>query len=141
MWGCSGGAATERVLDPATVGKAETLPDAAAEATEQPLPPPPGTEAFSLWRTFKELPWHVVPFLFGMFALVEALQQGGWVDFFAGVRLAPRHLLLRAVSCTRIERSACGHCRAVCQFALGYLSGCCGLRFMWSSRGLGVPRP
>ena len=37
-------------------------------------------------RTFAELPWHVVPFLFGMFALVEALQQGGWVDFFAGVR-------------------------------------------------------
>mmetsp|Transcript_4954 Transcript_4954/g.14258 ORF Transcript_4954/g.14258 Transcript_4954/m.14258 type:complete len:676 (-) Transcript_4954:710-2737(-) len=38
---------------------------------------------FSLWRTFQELPWHVVPFLFGMFILVEALALGGWVDYFA----------------------------------------------------------
>jgi Na+/H+ antiporter NhaD/arsenite permease-like protein len=45
---------------------------------------------FSLWRTFTALPWHVVPFLFGMFIMVEALNQGGWVDYFGRVRL---HLL------------------------------------------------
>ena len=42
---------------------------------------------FSLWRTFTALPWHVVPFLFGMFIMVEALNQGGWVDYFGRVRL------------------------------------------------------
>ena len=46
-------------------------------------------ERFSLTRTFRELPWHVVPFLFGMFMLVEALDQGGWVAYFAQVRLGP----------------------------------------------------
>ena len=62
--------------------------DALMAAAPQQSPPSP-RESFSMRQTFLELPWHVVPFLFGMFALVEALQQGGWVDFFAGVR----HLL------------------------------------------------
>jgi len=29
------------------------------------------------------LPWAVIPFLFGMFTLVEALNQAGWIDQFA----------------------------------------------------------
>lgn len=48
---------------------------------------------FSLWRTFQELPWHVVPFLFGMFILVEALALGGWVDYFARVTSTPPPLV------------------------------------------------
>lgn len=50
--------------------------------------------AFSLWYTFKALPWHVVPFLFGMFIMVEALNQGGWVDYFGRVRRSPSSLCL-----------------------------------------------
>ncbi len=63
--------------------------DASSGAAPQqtpPLTPAPPQQNFSMLQTFLELPWHVVPFLFGMFALVEALRQGGWVDFFAGVR-------------------------------------------------------
>ena len=57
-----------------------------------PTPPQPAEQqSFSMTQTFLELPWHVVPFLFGMFALVEALRQGGWVDFFAGVRILSQH--------------------------------------------------
>ncbi len=62
--------------------------DASSGAAQQQTPSqtPPQQQSFSMLQTFLELPWHVVPFLFGMFALVEALRQGGWVDFFAGVR-------------------------------------------------------
>ena len=84
----AGSGANEWGLDSTMDGKPEkTVPDTGAAV--EPPPPQPPSEAFSLWQTFKELPWHVVPFLFGMFALVEALQQGGWVDFFAGVRRFP----------------------------------------------------
>ena len=57
-----------------------------AAPSQTPSQAPPQQQSFSMMQTFLELPWHVVPFLFGMFALVEALRQGGWVDFFAGVR-------------------------------------------------------
>ena len=63
--------------------------EADVAAPERPSQQPTPTQSFSMTRTFAELPWHVVPFLFGMFALVESLQQGGWVDFFAGVRALP----------------------------------------------------
>lgn len=49
-------------------------------------PPLPVQAGFNLWRTFTALPWHVVPFLFGMFIMVEALNRGGWVDYFGRVR-------------------------------------------------------
>lgn len=49
----------------------------------------PVQPGFSLWATFMEMPWHVVPFLFGMFIIVEALNQGGWVDYFGKVRTSP----------------------------------------------------
>ena len=97
--GCLGSAGSKQVIIQTANGKPETVSD----AESAPHPPPDG---FSLWRTFLELPWHVVPFLFGMFALVEALQQGGWVDFFAGVRRSSyHHLLLRTSDSVGMRRA------------------------------------
>lgn len=64
--------------------------DVAADMMNQCSPLPRVQAGFSLWRTFTALPWHVVPFLFGMFIMVEALNQGGWVDYFGRVRLGSR---------------------------------------------------
>lgn len=44
------------------------------------LKPPP---APNFWRAFTVLPWEIVPFVLGMFCVVEGLNANGWVDALA----------------------------------------------------------
>jgi hypothetical protein len=44
------------------------------------LKPPP---APTFWRAFVVLPWEIVPFVLGMFCVVEGLNANGWVDRLA----------------------------------------------------------
>jgi arsenical pump membrane protein len=42
-----------------------------------------GSNLRTIQKSFKRMPWKIVPFIIGMFIMVEALVASGWVDIFA----------------------------------------------------------
>lgn len=40
-------------------------------------------EQSEFWLVIKMMPWKIVPFVIGMFTLVEALSESGWISLFA----------------------------------------------------------
>lgn len=93
---CSGGCCQTglqegcSVSDPGCQQHSRCDPEAAAEALpafgsggasgRRGLKPPP---APNFWRAFTVLPWEIVPFVLGMFCVVEGLNVNGWVDALA----------------------------------------------------------
>lgn len=51
-----------------------------SSSSRQGLQPPPVP---TFWKAFVVLPWEIVPFVLGMFCVVEGLNANGWVDSLA----------------------------------------------------------
>jgi hypothetical protein len=65
----------------ATAGQVAEAATATSEGSVRIGLQPPSTPTF--WKPFVVLPWEIVPFVLGMFCVVEGLNANGWVDSLA----------------------------------------------------------
>eukprot|EP00002_Diphylleia_rotans_P019289 TRINITY_DN3734_c0_g1_i1.p1 TRINITY_DN3734_c0_g1~~TRINITY_DN3734_c0_g1_i1.p1 ORF type:complete len:476 (+),score=111.56 TRINITY_DN3734_c0_g1_i1:48-1475(+) len=54
------------------------------------------TDSINLSSAFRRMPWDIVPFVFGMFVLVESLDAAGWIEEFAIILAGACHSVFSA---------------------------------------------